>query len=80
VTIRTADKPPVPARSILSVLALGARFGTEVILEASGEGAEASLDALAELLARNLDAEESADAQKSADVQDTANAQESADA
>lgn len=55
VTIRTADKAAVPARSMLSVLSLGARFGTEVTLEAEGEGAEAALDTLAELLARNLD-------------------------
>jgi len=57
VTICTANKPPVPARSMLSVLALGARQGTEVTLEAEGEGAEASLDALADLLVRDLDAE-----------------------
>jgi phosphotransferase system enzyme I (PtsI)/phosphocarrier protein len=55
VTIRTADKSPVPARSMLSVLALGAKFGTEVTLEADGDGADAALDQLAELLARNLD-------------------------
>lgn len=60
VTIRTADKPPVPANSMLSVLSLGARFGTEVTLEAEGEGAEAALDALADLLARNLDEDEKA--------------------
>jgi len=57
VTIRTAGKPPVPAKSMLSVLALGARKGTEVTLEAEGDGAEASLDALADLLVRDLDAE-----------------------
>jgi phosphotransferase system HPr (HPr) family protein len=57
VTIRTADKPPVPARSMLSVLSLGARCGTEVTIEADGDEAEASLDFLADLLARDLDAE-----------------------
>jgi len=57
VTIRTANKPPVPAKSMLSVLALGARKGTEVTLEANGDGAEASLDTLADLLVRDLDAE-----------------------
>ncbi|MEV4759291.1 HPr family phosphocarrier protein [Micromonospora sp. NPDC049559] len=62
VTIRTADRRPVPAGSILSVLALGAKQGTEVTIEAEGEGAEAALEALAELLARDLDAEEPADA------------------
>jgi phosphocarrier protein HPr len=59
VTIRTAAKKPVPARSMLSVLSLGAKMGTEVILEADGDGADAALDALADLLARNLDEEPS---------------------
>jgi phosphocarrier protein HPr len=57
VTIRSGDKKAVPARSMLSVLSLGAKFGTEVILEADGEGADAALDELAALLARNLDEE-----------------------
>jgi phosphocarrier protein len=56
VTIRTGEKKPVPARSMLSVLSLAARCGTEVILEADGEGAQAALDELAALLARDLDA------------------------
>lgn len=60
VTIRTDGKPAVPAHSMLSVLSLGARFGTQVTLEAEGDGAEAALDALAELLARNLDEDEKA--------------------
>jgi phosphocarrier protein HPr len=58
VTIRTEDRPPVPARSMLSVLSLGARCGAAVTLEAEGEGADAALDALSSLLARDLDAEE----------------------
>lgn len=62
VTIRTADKPAVPAASMLSVLALGARRGTEVTIEAAGDGADAALDTLAGLLARDLDAEEHAGA------------------
>jgi phosphocarrier protein len=57
VTIRTGEKKAVPARSMLSVLSLGATCGTEVILEAEGEGAEAALDALATLLATDLDAQ-----------------------
>lgn len=61
VTIRTADKPPVPAASMLSVLALGATYGTEVVIEADGDGAEAALDDLAALLARDLDAEAAVD-------------------
>ncbi len=55
VTIRTGGKPAVPAHSMLSVLSLGAKQGTEVILEAEGDGAEAALEALADLLARDLD-------------------------
>jgi len=57
VRIGVPGKPPVPAASILSVLSLGARQGTEVVLEADGEGAEAALDALADLLAKDLDEE-----------------------
>jgi phosphocarrier protein HPr len=40
---------------MLSVLALGAKWGTEVTIEADGDGADAALTALADLLARNLD-------------------------
>jgi phosphocarrier protein len=58
VTIRTEQKKAVPARSMLSVLSLGAKFGTEVILEADGDGAETALEELADLLARDLDADE----------------------
>ena len=57
VTIRSGDRKPVPARSMLSVLALGARQGTEVTLEAEGEGADEALDNLAALLAKDLDAD-----------------------
>ncbi|MEV4627252.1 HPr family phosphocarrier protein [Micromonospora sp. NPDC049523] len=62
VTIRVGDKRPVPANSMLSVLSLGAKRGTEVVIEAEGQGAEAALDTLADLLVRDLDAEEAADA------------------
>ncbi|GAB2923910.1 HPr family phosphocarrier protein [Nonomuraea fastidiosa] len=61
VTIRAGDKA-VPAKSMLGVLSLGAVKGTEVTLEADGPGAEEALDALAALLARDLDAEEAPDA------------------
>jgi phosphocarrier protein HPr len=57
VTIRSGDRKPVPAKSMLSVLALGAKQGTEVILEAEGDGADEALDTLAELLAKDLDAD-----------------------
>jgi phosphocarrier protein HPr len=46
---------PVDARSILSVLALDARGGDEVVLSAEGDGAEAALEALASLVGRDLD-------------------------
>lgn len=56
VTIRTGDKKPVPARSMLAVLSLGAKKGTEVTLEADGVEAQVAVDALADLLERDLDA------------------------
>ncbi len=58
VNIRKGDKAPVDAASILGIMTLGAEFGDEVILEAEGDGAEETLDALAALLAKDLDAEE----------------------
>ncbi|WP_024288913.1 HPr family phosphocarrier protein [Cellulomonas sp. KRMCY2] len=54
VTIRKDGGAPMAAASILSVMALGAGAGDEVVLAADGEGAEACLDALSDyLLARN---------------------------
>jgi phosphocarrier protein HPr len=58
VRIRVGDGRAVPAASMLAVLSLGAVHGTEVTLEADGPGSEDALDALAALLARDLDAEE----------------------
>ncbi len=57
VMISKADGKPVDAASILAVLALGARGGDTVTITAEGEGADAALDAVAALLARDLDAE-----------------------
>jgi phosphocarrier protein HPr len=57
VTVRTGAKGPVPAASLLGLLTLGAVQGAEVTLHAEGEGADASLDELADLLARDLDAD-----------------------
>lgn len=48
----------VDARSILSVLALGAKGGETVVLEADGEHADSALQTLTELLERDLDAEQ----------------------
>jgi phosphocarrier protein HPr len=57
VTIAKAGGDPVDARSILSVLALDARGGDEVVLAADGDGADQALDALADLVGRDLDSE-----------------------
>ncbi|MPZ84552.1 MAG: HPr family phosphocarrier protein [Actinophytocola sp.] len=63
IKISTGERPPVDASSIIAVLALGAHGGDTVTVEAAGEGADAALDAMAEVLARDLDAEtETADA------------------
>jgi phosphocarrier protein HPr len=58
VTIAKVGGDPVDARSILSVLALDARGGEEVVLAADGDGADQALDELAALVARDLDSEE----------------------
>ncbi len=57
ITISKPGGKPVDARSILMVMALGAKHGEVVTLSAEGEGADAALDSLVELLARDLDAE-----------------------
>ncbi len=56
VTIALAGGEPVDAASVLSVMSLGAGHGDIVTLEADGPGAQESLDALAALLATDLDA------------------------
>ena len=55
VKISKADGTPVDARSLLSILALGAKKGDEVTLTAGGDGADAAVDALATLIERDLD-------------------------
>jgi len=57
VTVNKPGGTPVDSRSILSVLALDARGGDEIVLTADGDGAEQALDALAELVSRDLDKE-----------------------
>lgn len=57
VTIARPGGDPVDARSILLVLTLGVAHHDEVVLSADGDGADATLDALAALLERDLDAE-----------------------
>lgn len=51
VHISTDGKGPVDARSLLSLLALGAGHGATVTLSAEGEGAQESVDALAAVIA-----------------------------
>jgi len=57
VTIARPGEEPVDAASILGVMALGAKCGEEVVLQADGEQADRVLDELVALLARDLDAE-----------------------
>ena len=57
VTIAKTGGNPVDARSILSVLALDARGGDEIVLAAEGDGADQALDELAALVSRDLDSE-----------------------
>jgi phosphocarrier protein len=63
VRISVSGRPPVPADSMLSVLSLGAGYGAEVTLHAD-DGAEGdqALRTLADLIARDLDASETAGA------------------
>jgi phosphocarrier protein HPr len=58
VQIGREGEEAVDARSILGVMALGAKHGEEVTLSADGEGADGALDDLVALLSRDLDAEE----------------------
>ena len=55
ITIRKGDGPPVDARSILRVLALGAKNGDAVTLEADGDGAAEALEAVASVVAADHD-------------------------
>ena len=56
VTVRTPERAvAVPADSVLALLGLGALCGSELILEAYGEGAAESLTRLADLFATDLD-------------------------
>lgn len=58
VKIGRPDADPIDARSILGVLGLGVKGGEDVVLTAEGDGADAALEELVALLARDLDAEE----------------------
>jgi len=56
VTIAKDSGTPVNAASILGVIALGVEHGDYVTLTAEGDGAEETLDRLAELLTTDHDA------------------------
>jgi phosphocarrier protein HPr len=58
VTIAKDGGEPVNAASILAVLGLGVSGGETVVLAADGNGADAALDSLVDLLSRDLDADE----------------------
>ena len=55
ITIRKGDGAPVDARSILRVLALGAKNGDTVTLEADGDGAAEALEVVANVVAEDHD-------------------------
>lgn len=55
VQLTSAAGKSVNAASILGVLSLGIGHGEEVTLSAEGDGADAALDTLAELLGTDLD-------------------------
>jgi phosphocarrier protein HPr len=55
ITIRKGDGQPVDARSILRVLALGAKNGDTITLEADGDGAVEALEAVAIVVAEDHD-------------------------
>ncbi|CAN5171947.1 HPr family phosphocarrier protein [soil metagenome] len=57
VQLTSAAGKSVNAASILGVLSLGIGHGDEVTLSAEGDGADAALDTLAELLGTDLDKE-----------------------
>ena len=57
VVLTAASGRSVNAASILGVIALGVEQGDYVTLTADGDGAEATLDTLAELLTTDHDAE-----------------------
>ena len=55
VTIAKDGSEPVDAASVLGLMTLGAMHGDEVVLSADGDGADAALDAIAELITTDHD-------------------------
>lgn len=58
VTIEKVGGNAVQASSILMLMTLGAGHGDEVVLRAEGDGAEESVNALGDLLEKDLDKED----------------------
>jgi phosphocarrier protein HPr len=58
VTLTNAAGKSVNAASILGVLSLGIGHGETVTISAEGDGADAALDSLAEVLGTDLDKED----------------------
>lgn len=54
----TENKGPVEANSLISVMTLGAKQGSQVHISAEGEEKDAVIDALVDLFERNLEDEE----------------------
>lgn len=55
VSIAKDGNEPVAARSVLNLMTLAAGHGDEVLISADGEGAQAAVDAVADLVATDLD-------------------------
>jgi phosphocarrier protein len=62
VTLRKPDGMAVNARSIVKVLSQNFSHGDIVVVEASGAGAENSVRAMVDLVARELDADDAIEA------------------
>lgn len=57
ITIRKGDCEPVQAGSVLGLMTLGAGYGDEVVLAAEGEGADAALDTIVDVVSTDMDPE-----------------------
>jgi phosphocarrier protein HPr len=55
VSIAKDGGEPVAAGSVLNLMTLAAGHGDEVLISADGEGAQAAVDAVADLVATDLD-------------------------
>ncbi|GAA3532007.1 HPr family phosphocarrier protein [Amycolatopsis ultiminotia] len=57
VQIAKTGGDPVAAGSVLNLMTLAAGYGDEVVISAEGDGADAAVAAVAELVATDLDAQ-----------------------